>query len=431
MSDDLLSRYLGCVGWSWSDQLSFGKERIPRSLPVNIRFLFSLIFVFHSFSFSEIVYLVWKDIPVSEFITCVVIWLWLWLLRIFTEWLRPWEFWPTSLVLSLSNSMMESAWTQKIDQSSESLFSFCLGKQKEDTRPPRLILLLGKFYVYFTIRSPIFFISFVIFIFRARRFGDCLAMAMLTAYPIRGCVSDGLFPICVERITAFGAYFNDAIVRFYMKSVSKYDEHVYDNVSDGQLLFQLVEHTSVVLRPLVHPLYYKTLKRWVFRCDEILLKIWLICIQGFLRIGIDPIFPKFSSDESVYFLWCPSDLSCKCSRAQIHYVDSEVSSSHATSIRYSCSQPLYRIIGQSLTVTFLTKFCERVERPSEFYPLERSDFFFKAKVSPSSNILKDLRLIVDPVCVFSGYDLFGMTYSDFKRRQESSDIRTRDLAHRD
>ena len=88
-------------------------------------------------------------------------------------------------------------------------------------------------------------------------------MAMLTAYPIRGCVSDGLFPINIERITMFGAYFTDAIVRFYMKTVSKYDEHVYDNVSDGHLLFQLVEHTSVVLRPLVHPLYHKTLKRYL------------------------------------------------------------------------------------------------------------------------------------------------------------------------
>ena len=86
-------------------------------------------------------------------------------------------------------------------------------------------------------------------------------MAMLSAYPIRGSVSDGMFPINAESITMFGAYFNEAIVRFYMKSVSKYDEHVYDNVSDGEMLFRLVEHTSVVLRPLVHPQYHQTLKR--------------------------------------------------------------------------------------------------------------------------------------------------------------------------
>ena len=86
-------------------------------------------------------------------------------------------------------------------------------------------------------------------------------MAMLASYPIGGMVSDGFFPIDLNRVTAFGAYYTDAIVRFFMKTVSKSDEYVYDNVEDGRMLFQLIEHTSVVLRPLVHPLYHTTLTR--------------------------------------------------------------------------------------------------------------------------------------------------------------------------
>ena len=98
-------------------------------------------------------------------------------------------------------------------------------------------------------------------LFRARRFGDALGMAMLMSYPVYGMVSDGFFPVDLTRVTSFGAYFSDAIVRYFMKTASKLDEHVYDDVSDGKMLFQLVEHTSVVLRPLVHPLYHTTLNK--------------------------------------------------------------------------------------------------------------------------------------------------------------------------
>ena len=130
---------------------------------------------------------------------------------------------------------------------------------------------------------------------------------------------------------------------------------------------------------------------------------------------------------------CDAPLTCRANAHVLRYILLTIKYLRAMRLQfgYNCSQPLYRIIGQSLTVTFLTKFCDRVERPSEFYSLERSDYFFKSKVTPSAYVLKDLRLLVDPVCVFSGYDLFGMTYSDFKRHQESSDIRTRDLPHND
>ena len=130
---------------------------------------------------------------------------------------------------------------------------------------------------------------------------------------------------------------------------------------------------------------------------------------------------------------CDAPLSCRANAHVLRYILLTIKYLRAMRLQfgYNCSQPLYRIIGQSLTVTFLTKFCVRVERPAEFYSLERSDYFFKSKVTPSSSILKDLRLLVDPVCVFSGYDLFGMSYPEFKLRSESSDIRTRDLPHRD
>ena len=86
-------------------------------------------------------------------------------------------------------------------------------------------------------------------------------MGMLVTFPISGSVSNGMFPINIKRVTMFGVYFSDALVRFFMKKVSKYDTYVLDPSSDGQMLFNLVEHSSVVLRPLVHPRYYTTLKR--------------------------------------------------------------------------------------------------------------------------------------------------------------------------
>ena len=130
---------------------------------------------------------------------------------------------------------------------------------------------------------------------------------------------------------------------------------------------------------------------------------------------------------------CDAPLSCRANAHVLRYILLNIKYLRAMRLQfgYSCSQPLYRIIGQSLTVTFLTRFCERVERPSETYGLEQSDYFFRSKVRPSHLILKDLRLVVDPICVFSGYDLFGMTYPEFRRRSDSPDIRSRDLPTRD
>ena len=92
-------------------------------------------------------------------------------------------------------------------------------------------------------------------------------MGMLVTFPVCGRVSDGLFPINVKRISTFGVFFADALVRYFMRKVSKYDTYVYDSASDGEMLFHLVEHSSVVLRPLVHPKYHTSLKRLLFYLD--------------------------------------------------------------------------------------------------------------------------------------------------------------------
>ena len=130
---------------------------------------------------------------------------------------------------------------------------------------------------------------------------------------------------------------------------------------------------------------------------------------------------------------CDDPLSCRANAHVLRYILLTIKYMRAMRLQfgYSCSQPLYRIIGQNLTVTFVNRFCERAERPSEFYTLEASDVFFRSKVTPSCQILRDLRLLVDPICVFSGFDLFGMCYSEFVERQRNPDVRSRDLPARD
>ena len=130
---------------------------------------------------------------------------------------------------------------------------------------------------------------------------------------------------------------------------------------------------------------------------------------------------------------CDDPLSCRANAHVLRYILLTVKYLRAMRLQfgYGCSQPLYRIIGQNLTVTFVNRFCERVERPSEYYNLEASDVFFKSRVTPSAYVLKDLRLLVDPICVFSGYDLFGMRFAEFVELQKSGDVRVRDLPQRD
>ena len=89
---------------------------------------------------------------------------------------------------------------------------------------------------------------------------DTLAVCMLITYPISGTVSSGKLALDVTRVSVFGGYFADAIVRFFTAAHTKSEHFDFSDVSDGRDLFALVVDLSVCLRPLVHPGYHKTLR---------------------------------------------------------------------------------------------------------------------------------------------------------------------------
>ena len=92
------------------------------------------------------------------------------------------------------------------------------------------------------------------------------------------------------------------------------------------------------------------------------------------------------------------------------------------------SQCLYKIIGQPLTMTFMEKFCEVIDTPSEVARSESTDRFFRSRVTPSGQTgLKNLFLFTDLQFYFSAYDLFGMSFSAFHAHVNNSDIRLRSL----
>ena len=87
-----------------------------------------------------------------------------------------------------------------------------------------------------------------------------MAIAMLVTYPLSGRIC-GRLAVDVTRLTRFGVYLCDAITRLFMHQNSKLDIHLDDDISDGNIFFNLLEQLSVSLRPLVHPGYYETLKK--------------------------------------------------------------------------------------------------------------------------------------------------------------------------
>jgi len=89
---------------------------------------------------------------------------------------------------------------------------------------------------------------------------DTLAVCMLVTYPIVGVVSSGKLALDITRVSSFGAYFADAIVRFFTSGHTKSEHPDFLDVSDGRDLFALIVDLSVCLRPLVHPGYHKTLR---------------------------------------------------------------------------------------------------------------------------------------------------------------------------
>ena len=90
--------------------------------------------------------------------------------------------------------------------------------------------------------------------------GDTLAVAMLVTYPIVGTCASGKVTVDVTKVSNFGGYLCDTILRFFTSRHTKSEDFEFDDVSDGKDLFTLIVHLSVGLRPLVHPSYYRTLR---------------------------------------------------------------------------------------------------------------------------------------------------------------------------
>ena len=135
--------------------------------------------------------------------------------------------------------------------------SFFPGVRKNDMKLLLRTHLLGKF----SNQTSENFLFDIYLIFSGRKMSDMLAVAMLVTYPINGDVSTGKVHLDVTRVSNFGAYLSDAIVRFFTSKHTKVESSEFEDVSDGEELFALIVHLSVCLRPLVHPGYHRTLRK--------------------------------------------------------------------------------------------------------------------------------------------------------------------------
>ena len=92
------------------------------------------------------------------------------------------------------------------------------------------------------------------------------------------------------------------------------------------------------------------------------------------------------------------------------------------------AQSLYRIIGHPLTMTFINRFCQVTDAPSDATPYDIRDRFYRPRIIPSSETgLRDLTLRSDLNIVFCATDVFGMPYSKYVERMNNPDVRLRTL----
>ena len=79
-------------------------------------------------------------------------------------------------------------------------------------------------------------------------------------------------------------------------------------------------------------------------------------------------------------------------------------------------------------MTFLGKFCEVIDAPSDAPTREASDRYYKPRIVPSNSTgLKSLAILVDLSGYFSAKDVFGMSYYDYHKLATNPDVRLRSL----
>ena len=132
----------------------------------------------------------------------------------------------------------------------------------------------------------------------------------------------------------------------------------------------------------------------------------------------------------VFCTSCSKPLTCSANGHLLRYILTFLKFQRQLRLQHGegCSQSLYRVIGVSQTMIFVSRFCEVIDAPSDLPSREASDRFYRPRYVPGNATgLKSLAVLVDLSGYFSARDVFGMCYSDYHHLMTNPDIRLRGL----
>ena len=132
----------------------------------------------------------------------------------------------------------------------------------------------------------------------------------------------------------------------------------------------------------------------------------------------------------VFCTSCTAPLTCKANGHVLRCVLTFLKFQRTLRLEHGprCGRALYHFLGQSQTMTFLGRFCEIIDAPSDLPSFEASDRFYKPRHVPDNSTgLRSLAVLIDLSGYFSARDIFGMSYSEYHRLMSNPDVRLRTL----
>ena len=127
---------------------------------------------------------------------------------------------------------------------------------------------------------------------------------------------------------------------------------------------------------------------------------------------------------------CSKPLTCPANAHILRYVLTFLKFQRQLRLQHGegCSQSLYRVIGVTPTMAFVSRFCEVIDAPSDVPPREASDRYYRPRIVPGNSTgLRSLAVLVDLTGYFSARDIFGMSYYEYHKLMTNPDVRLREL----
>ena len=98
-------------------------------------------------------------------------------------------------------------------------------------------------------------------LFSGRKGAECFAISLCSQLPVPyGRADGGVLPIDLRNITSFGLWLTENVVLYWHQKKSKLPIYSEAPHEEPHMVFTMMVHMAIAVRPFMHPDYFESLR---------------------------------------------------------------------------------------------------------------------------------------------------------------------------